>query len=435
MKTNKLLIGLIACSISLTACTSASDNKTQPTDNPAVLPSESTEQTQPTEPVESLELTDDTGNMVNMDIEMYKNFVNKKENWMYSPYSIKDAFSLLYNGTEGTVKDEFEAVLGLNEESVVAIREYDAFIKTSNTDSIKIANRAYVSNDEKIRNTLNIDVLGLDEDEIKDLQVDNPKVAAEGINAFVSDTTNEKIENFISEDFINEDTSLILVNALYFNQAWNFEKGTIAWSDGKQYKAFQNKDYLLSNIKEVGDGTIDVLRLNYINDESDRSNYAMTIFCKSENATDNHVDQYFESLSDDELRNIMNFKDYEGLKEYSKAEFYVPNFEFENKCSLMNNLQDMGMIDAFSSADGFKKLGPVCISDVVHAIYIKTNETGTEAAAATGIGMKTMSARIEEQKVKKVIANDTFIFVISDTDTDDILFIGRVVQPTEPVNR
>ena len=183
--------------MSLTACTATTDNTTQPTDNPAVLPSESTEQTQPTEPVESLELTDDTGNMVNMDIEMYKNFVNKKENWMYSPYSIKDAFSLLYNGTEGTVKDEFETVLGLNEESAAAIREYDAFIKTSITDSIKIANRAYVSNDDKIRNTLNIDVLGLDEDEIKDLQVDNPKAATEDINAFVSDTTNEKIKNFI----------------------------------------------------------------------------------------------------------------------------------------------------------------------------------------------------------------------------------------------
>ena len=432
MKTNKLLIGLMACSMSLTACTATTDNvTTQPTDSPIVLPTEST---QPTEANITTEPTDGTGDTMNIDIGMYKNFVNKNENWLFSPYSIKDAFSLLYEGTEGKVKDEFETVLGLNEESVAAIREYDAFIKTSDTDSIKIANRAYVSNDDKIRNTLDIDVLGLDKDEIKDLQVDDPKAAAEDINTFVSDTTNEKIENFISEDFINEDTSLILVNALYFNQAWDFDKGTILWSDGKQYKAFQNKDYSLSNIKEADDGAIDVLRLNYINDESGRNNYAMTIFCKSENATDNHVDQYFESLSDDEFRDIMNFKDYEGLKEYGKAEFYVPNFEFENKCSLMNSLQDMGMIDAFSSADGFKKLGPVCISDVVHATYIKTNETGTEAAAATGIGMKMMSAQIEE-KVKMVRANDTFVFVISDTDTDDILFMGRVVQPTEPVNR
>ena len=32
------------------------------------------------------------------------------------------------------------------------------------------------------------------------------------------------------------------------------------------------------------------------------------------------------------------------------------------------------------------------------------------------------------------MANDTFVFVISDIDTDDILFMGKVVQPTEPVN-
>ena len=431
MKTNKLLIGLMACSMSLTACTATTDNTTkQPTDNPAVFPTEST---QPTEANITTEPTEGTEDTMNIDIGMYKNFVNKNENWMFSPYSIKDAFSLLYEGTEGKVKDEFETVLGLNEESVAAIREYDAFIKASDTDSVKIANRAYVSNDDKIRNALDIDVLGLDKDEIKDLQVDDPKAAAEDINTFVSDTTNEKIENFISEDFINEDTSLILVNALYFNQAWNFDKGTISWNDGKQYKAFKSKDYLLSCIKEVDDGNIDVLRLNYINDEDSRSNYAMTIFCKSENTKDNHVDQYFESLTDNELKLVMDFKN-NRLNGYDKAEFYVPNFEFKNKCSLVQSLQRMGMVEAFSSSDGFRKLGPVCISDVVHATYIKTNETGTEAAAATGIGMKTMSARIEEQKVKKVMANDTFVFVISDIDTDDILFMGRVVQPTEPVN-
>lgn len=422
----------MACSMSLTACTATTNNTpTQPTDNPATLPSESTKPTNPTESAESSEPTDETGNTMNIDIGMYKNFVNKNENWMFSPYSIKDAFSLLYNGTDGSVRNEFETVLGLNDKTVSAIRDYDASTKASDTDSVKIANRAYVSNDDEIRNTLNIDVLGLDEDEIKDLQIDNPKAAAEEINIFVSDTTNEKILNFITEDFIHDDTSLILVNALYFNQAWDFDKGTITWNDGKQYKAFQDKGYSLSNIKEVDDGNIDILRLNYINDESDRNNYAMTIFCKSENATDNHVDQYFEALSDDKFMDIMNFNNYAGLKEYDKAEFYVPNFEFENKYSLVKKLQDMGMVDAFSSADGFRKLGPVYISDVVHATYIKTDETGTEAAAATGIGMKTMSARVEEPKVKKVIANDTFVFVISDKNTDDILFMGRVTQPTE----
>ena len=38
MKVNKLLIGLMACSMSLTACTATTDNTTtQPTDNPAVF--------------------------------------------------------------------------------------------------------------------------------------------------------------------------------------------------------------------------------------------------------------------------------------------------------------------------------------------------------------------------------------------------------------
>lgn len=424
MKIFNLLIGLMACSLSITACTATNNDITAPsTDIPTEIPSE-------TEPVgtESVE----TDPSVHIDIGMYKNFVNKNENWMFSSYSIKDAFSLLYNGTDGATKHEFEDVLGLNEKTVSEIRNYDSSIQSSDTDSIKIANRAYVSNDEDTRNMLNIDVLGLDKDEIKDLQVDEPKTAAEEINTFVSDTTNEKILNFISEDFISEDTSLILVNALYFNQEWNFDKGTITWN-GKRYKGFQHKDYSLSKIKEVDDGNIDVLRLNYINDGNNGNHYAMTIFCKSENAKENRVDQYFESLSNDDFIAVMDFKDNKNLEGYDKAEFYVPNFEFSNKSSLVEKLKKMGMIEAFTSDDGFQKLGPVYISDVIQATYIKTNETGTEAAAATGIGMKTMSAQLEEENIKKVRANDTFIFVISDTDTQDVLFMGRVVQPTEPI--
>ena len=126
----------------------------------------------------------------------------------------------------------------------------------------------------------------------------------------------------------------------------------------------------------------------------------MTIFCEIRKHKDNHVDQYFESLTDNELKLVMDFKN-NRLNGYDKAEFYVPNFEFKNKCSLVQSLQRMGMVEAFSSSDGFRKLGPVCISDVVHATYIKPMRREQKAAAATGIGMKTMSARIEEQKLRR----------------------------------
>ena len=158
----------------------------------------------------------------------------------------------------------------------------------------------------------------------------------------------------------------------------------------------------------------------------------MTIFTKSVNAKENKVDEYLEHLDPEELQEILDFKDYGGLKNYDSAEFYVPNFEFSNKYQIKEALKELGMSAAFSG--GFKKLGPVDISDVVHATYIKTNEKGTEAAAATAISMETMSAKVEPKKIKTVRADNTFVFVITDTEIDTILFMGRVVTPSEPQN-
>lgn len=404
---NKILIAMVASILALTGCVSnINDNKSE-------------------------DITHTDQQATKSELDLYNAFVVKNENWMFSPYSLKDAFSLLYNGADGVTKTEFETVLGLNTDKVFNIRDYDESIKNT-TNSIKIANKAYITNDSTIQDKINTNILKLPEDTIKELNVSNPKEAADEINLFVSDTTNNKINNFIDPDNITPDSVLLLVNALYFNKTWNFEESSIRWSDEKYYKAFQDTNYSLNKIKEIDDGNIDVLRLNYDKDKKDENDYAMTIFCKSMNAEKNNVDEYLASIAQETFDEIMNFKTYQGLSGYDKATFYVPNFEFENKFSLMNDLKQIGMLETFSSSEGFSKIGPVKISDVIQATYIKTDRNGTEAAAATGIGMK-MSANIDSGKTKVVTANDDFVFVISDTTTDTILFIGRVTKPTDEI--
>lgn len=409
MKTNKLLLGTMISMIFLSGCAA----QVQPEIKTA----------KPQEVIKEVGLI----TLENPDIDMYKNFVDKDQNWMYSPYSMKDAFSLLYHGANDDVKSEFKSILGLDEQSVNFIKKYDTALQKS--DSINVANRVYVTNDEKNRENLNLKVLKLPEKSVEEMDVSNPKQAAGKINQFVSDMTNEKIKDFVSEHSIHEDTSLFLVNALYFNKKWKFDSGSIVWSDGNHYKSFHDSSYPVTLVKEVDDGNIDVLRLNYDKENYNENRYAMTVFCKSESADENKVDAYIENLSKKEFDEVMNFENYEGLDGYTQAEFHVPNFEFENKESFSEGLKRIGMTKTFTS-DAFNKLGQVSVSDVFQATYIKTDEYGTEAAAATGIVME-MSAQIEIGAVKRVRADDTFVFVISDTTTGNILFMGRVVQPTE----
>ena len=91
----------------------------------------------------------------------------------------------------------------------------------------------------------------------------------------------------------------------------------------------------------------------------------------------------------------------------------------------------MGMPDAFSSKADFSGMTgtrDLFISAVVHKAYVDVNEKGTEAAAATGVGMRLTSVAPPPPVFR---ANHPFIFLIRDNLTDSILFMGRLVNPME----
>jgi serpin B len=109
----------------------------------------------------------------------------------------------------------------------------------------------------------------------------------------------------------------------------------------------------------------------------------------------------------------------------------IPKFKFEKKYSLNNIMRQMGIIDAFepdiadfSGMDGTKWL---FISEAIHQSFIEVNEEGTEAAAATAIIMEATSI----PEYKEFIADHPFLFLIQHKETGAILFMGKVMNPTE----
>ncbi len=106
----------------------------------------------------------------------------------------------------------------------------------------------------------------------------------------------------------------------------------------------------------------------------------------------------------------------------------LPKFEFQNRVRLRQHLEALGMVDAFQSgvAD-FSAMSPnageIHLDAVVHEAYVKVDEEGTEAAAATGVELSAVSAPFE------FVVNRPFLFVIRDKLTGALLFIGRVLDP------
>ena len=71
----------------------------------------------------------------------------------------------------------------------------------------------------------------------------------------------------------------------------------------------------------------------------------------------------------------------------------------------------------------------LAISEVVHKAFVEVNEAGTEAAAATAVGMVKCAAVHPALEPKVFRADHPFLFFIRDRDSGAVLFAGRVLEP------
>ena len=123
-----------------------------------------------------------------------------------------------------------------------------------------------------------------------------------------------------------------------------------------------------------------------------------------------------------------NLQAWLGSLQEREIEVVMPRFTFTVELNLREVLGEMGMPSAldplaadFSGMTGAREL---FLQFAVHKAYVGVNEEGTEAAAATAIGMGFTSVG------PLFIADHPFVFLIYDHVTGSILFLGRVVDPS-----
>ena len=136
------------------------------------------------------------------------------------------------------------------------------------------------------------------------------------------------------------------------------------------------------------------------------------------------VDEYIASLTGEDL--------YKMLTEYSQEDVIVsiPQFENESAMSLVETFMKMGVKDAFNiDAADFTKLGTyedrnIKIGDILHNTYIKVDQNGTKAGAATVVEMVAEGAFFEPEPPKEVHLDRPFVYMIIDANQNIPLFIG-----------
>lgn len=344
-------------------------------------------------------------------------------NVFISPISISSALSMTYDGAKGKTAKEMRNTLKFTKDQGESHREITELLnhyRNSKQTLFTIVNAAVAQ--EKYDFLDSYFALLKDYSAIiktadfKDAV--KREEARQQINKWVMDNTNNKIEELLDKNSVDEMTRLVLLNAIHFKADWAFAfpedqtRQMIFYGEKRQYISpfmhirqtynfFRNEDYL-------------IIELPY------KDNQASMFIILPEKESD--FNEFCKSFT------YTSFVDNEKLLNKQLIDLLMPKFKIEAKYKLKNPLMAMGMIDAFTGKANFGKMNgrsDLMIDDVIHQSFIEVDEIGTEASAATAVVVREKSAPQPEF----VNLNRPFIFVIRENYKGSILFLGRFNNP------
>jgi serpin B len=110
----------------------------------------------------------------------------------------------------------------------------------------------------------------------------------------------------------------------------------------------------------------------------------------------------------------------------------LPRFTCTAGADLKQVLQALGMRRACTPQADFSGISgtPLMIGAVLHKAFVAVDEQGTEAAAATMVGIF-LGAALEPPEPVPFVADHPFVWLIRHRPTGTILFVGRVCDPSD----
>ena len=362
--------------------------------------------------------------------KLYEQLIKRPagDNTFVSPASVMLALAMTYNGADGTTREAMARTLELEGMSLEEVNQAFANLKSALAPAdpkiqLKIANSLWARNGFVLnpafveRNEKSYDA------EIASLDFADP-AAVKTINSWVSKNTEGKIDKIIGQ--IEDGAVLFLINAIYFKGQWQIEfkkqntkpdvfrlggggqKEVPMMSQSGGFFYYKGKDFQ-SVALPYGTGRV-----------------SMYVVLPDELKS---LDQFEKDLTAE------NWDIWMRSFQLNPGDLMLPRFKIEWEAQLNQALKALGMAEAFDPARAdFSQMAKVSsgnrlfISEVKHKSWCEVNEEGTEAAAATSVGMSLTSVRKTPEKfVMKV--DRPFFFAIRDNQTGVVLFMGSVRNP------
>jgi serpin B len=349
----------------------------------------------------------------------------KGKNIFISPLSIYTALAMVSEGAQEQTLEEMNHVLYFPENVQEKQQHMDSLMNKLNpihaSYKLSLVNALWAQNDYEFRKEFVSATQRYYKANVAHVDYKNkPMDAVKTINSWVEKATNEKIKNLISDKNVTKDTRLILTNAIYFKADWAhpFEVSATKISEfiladnTKIEASIMNTNGMFPYMENE---LLQSVEIPYKGDE-----LSMTIILPK------------AGISPEQLLTKVNVTDcFTNRDTWERVRLSMPKFKVEAKYLMKDEFKKMGLLMPFTEKANFlgiSKADALVIGEIIHQTFVEVNETGTEAAAATAVGLDAGSA---PKQPKIFNANHPFIYVIRHNVTGAILFTGVLNNPNE----
>ena len=366
-------------------------------------------------------------------IDLYKEIAKtEKGNIFFSPFSISSALAMTYAGARGKTAEEMAKVLhfppeltkdnGKRLHAAVSLLTRNAQAKgteLAKQDSfiLTVANALWVQKGMRLREdflqvTRRAYEAGLAEVDFRGA----PGKATEIINRWVEKETNRKIQDILPPGLVTSNTPMVLTNAIYFKGTWLDQFKPYLTSDAPFMVGGKKPTKVPTMMKEsdeflyAEEESFRTLVLPYLGGRA-----SMVVLLPRANDGIEELGKRLDAAAIDKTARKARR---DGLA------VWLPKYKTTWAKDLMDNLGGLGLVhvDDFS---GITDETGLSLAFVLHKAFVDVNEEGTEAAAATAVGLNESANRMEFR------VDHPFLYIIRDNATGLIYFFGRTMDPIE----
>jgi serine protease inhibitor len=362
-------------------------------------------------------------------VELYKRLAAEQGNVFISPISLAGAFGPVTAGAQGETRAAIGRVLHFPADDTALHGDLGQLLQKLETDTagsqVSIANGLWLMKGFAVRPAFVSVATTSYGAEVESLDFRNGAAAAQRINSWVERETKGRIPKLIEPSSLDEMTALVVTNAVHFLGDWAqpFNASStspqpfyLAGGTTREVPLMYGKRY--TRYAET-DG-VQLLELPY---KSDRLSM-IAVLPKERNGLPSVERKLDDQRVGAWLQQLASAQPVE-------VRVHLPKVELRTSYQLVDPLKAMGMAIAFDPdrADfGGIADRQLFISQVVHKTFLRMDEKGTEAAAATGVEIELTSAPSVPPPTFR--ADHPFLVLIRDNRTGAVLFMGRIAEPS-----